>query len=35
VVYEANEDKQGKDSRVRTHAYIATLGNAEADLSPE
>ena len=30
VVYEANEDKQGKDSRVRTHAYIATLGNAEA-----
>ena len=30
VVYEALQDKQGKDSRVRTRAYIATLGNAEA-----
>jgi hypothetical protein len=27
VVYEAYPDKKGKDSRVRTHAYIATLGN--------
>jgi hypothetical protein len=30
VVYEAFQDEQGKDSRVRTHAYVATLDNAEA-----
>jgi hypothetical protein len=30
VVYEACQDKQGKDSRVRTHAYVATLGEVDA-----
>lgn len=30
VVYEACSDNQGKDSRVRTCAYVATLGNADA-----
>jgi len=29
VVYEACQDKQGKDSRVRTRAYVATLGEVE------
>jgi Uncharacterised protein family (UPF0236) len=30
VVYEAYQDKTGKDSRVRTHAYIATLDKVDA-----
>ena len=30
VVYEACQDKAGKDSRVRTHAYIATLDKVDA-----
>ena len=30
VVYEAYQDKAGKDSRVRTHAYIATLDKVDA-----
>jgi hypothetical protein len=29
VVYEAFQDKDGKDSRVRTHAYVATLDKVE------
>jgi len=29
VVYEACQDKQGKDSRVRTRAYVATLGEVD------
>lgn len=29
VVYEAFPDKNGKDSRVQTHRYVATLGNVE------
>jgi hypothetical protein len=29
VVYEACQDNQGKDSRVRTRAYVATLGNVD------
>ncbi len=30
VVYEAHPDKDGRDSRVRTRAYVATLGNVDA-----
>ena len=30
VVYEACQDKAGKDSRVHTHAYIATLDKVDA-----
>ncbi|MDQ3704233.1 MAG: ISKra4 family transposase [Chloroflexota bacterium] len=29
VVYEAHQDQHGKDSRVRTRAYVATLGNVD------
>lgn len=29
VVYETYVDQAGKDSRVRTHAYVATLGKVE------
>lgn len=33
VVYEAFQDEFGKDSRVRTHAYVATLDKVE-DFAP-
>jgi hypothetical protein len=29
VVYETHQDQHGKDSRVRTRAYVATLGNVD------
>lgn len=33
VVYEAFQDENGKDSRVRTHAYVATLDKVD-DFAP-